>query len=135
MPHIQWDESYSVGVPELDVQHTRWITLINTLHDVLMGRRNSSEFSVLACLEAMLEYTNYHLRFEEQLLVRAGYPLLEEHKMEHEKFQQQINTYLSAERDGNTMLNSEVMDVLMGWLKNHILQSDMAYKDFFEQQG
>lgn len=129
MSRIQWDESYSVGVTELDLQHTRWIELINILHDVLMGRRDLKEFSVLECLEAMVKYTQYHLRFEEKMLAKAGYQQLKEHVLEHERWEKQLCQYLVAEKEGQTMLTSEVMALLMTWLNNHILESDMAYRE------
>ena len=33
MSLIQWDDSYSVGVAELDAQHQRLIQMINELND------------------------------------------------------------------------------------------------------
>ena len=135
MPLLQWDETYSVGVEELDSQHRKWIDLINTLDDVLMGRKDFREFSVQTCLEAMITYMEFHLRFEEKLLAEAGYQKLNEHMQVHERFEQQVDSYLQAEKAGQTMLNSEVMGLMMDWLKNHILKSDMDYKELLTKKS
>jgi hemerythrin len=129
MPRIQWNESFSVGVPEIDLQHRQWIGLINKLHDELMGLGNEKSFSIRSCLEAMVEYGKYHLTFEEDLLEEAGYRFLEQHRYEHELFRERLDELIRAEQKGQTLLNSEVMNMMTNWLQNHILQSDMDYKE------
>ena len=129
MPRIEWNESLSVGIAEIDEQHRKWISLINTLHDVLMGYSKEDSLTPETCLQAMLDYGNYHLTFEEQLLENAGYPLLEQHRREHDQFRRQIENALLAEQEGHRLLQSEVMNLLTSWLEGHIMGSDMLYKD------
>jgi hemerythrin-like metal-binding protein len=130
MPRIEWSDSFSVGVAEIDAQHRQWITLMNRLHDVLMGAADSADFSVGQCLEAMVEYGKFHLGFEEELLAEAGYPLLERHRAEHDRFRSRLEELARAEEGGRTLLNSEVMNMMNTWLQDHILKSDMAYRDY-----
>ena len=129
MPRIEWNEEFSVGVAEIDAQHQQWIALINNLHDVLMGEADEEQFSVKSCLDAMVEYGNFHLGFEEKMLAEAGYPLLDRHRVEHEKFRTRLGELVQAEDEGRALLNTEVMNMLTSWLKDHILKSDMAYRD------
>jgi len=128
MPRIEWSESLSVGIAEIDEQHRKWIALINQLHDVLMGYNEEEGLTSEACLQAMLDYGDFHLSFEEQLLEKAGYPLFEQHRREHDRFRRQIEIALLAEREGHRMLHSEVMNLLTSWLQEHIMGSDMLYK-------
>ena len=128
MPRIEWNESLSVGIAEIDEQHRKWISLINALHDVLMGYSEDESLTSESCLQAMLDYGNYHLIFEEQLLEKAGYPLLEQHRREHDRFRRQIENALLAEQEGHRVLYSEVMNLLTSWLQDHIMGSDMLYK-------
>lgn len=128
MPRIEWNESLSVGITSIDEQHKIWISLINELHDVLMGYSDEETLTPETCLQAMLDYGNFHLTYEEQLLEKAGYPLLEQHCREHDRFRRQIENALLAEREGHRLLNSEVMSLLTSWLQEHIMGSDMLYK-------
>jgi hemerythrin len=77
----------------------------------------------------MVEYGKYHLTFEEDLLEEAGYRFLEQHRYEHELFRERLDELIRAEQKGQTLLNSEVMNMMTNWLQNHILQSDMDYKE------
>ncbi len=128
MSRIEWNESLSVGIAEIDDQHRKWISLINELHDVLMGYNEGETLTPETCLQAMLDYGDYHLSFEEDLLEKAGYPLFEKHRREHDRFRRQIETALLAEREGHRLLHSEVMNLLTSWLQDHIMASDMLYK-------
>ena len=135
MPRIEWNDEFSVGVAEIDAQHQRWIALINTLHDVLMGEANPENFSVKHCLDEMVAYADFHLDFEEKMLAEAGYPLFEQHRAEHEKFRARLQELVRADEQGRTLLNTEVMNMLTGWLREHILKSDMAYKAHLMHHG
>ncbi len=128
MLRIEWNENLSVGIAEIDAQHRKWIALINELHVVLMGYNEEKNLTPEICLKAMLDYGNFHLRFEEQLLEKAGYPLVEQHCREHDQFRRKIENALLAEREGHRLLNSEVMNLLISWLQDHIMGSDMLYK-------
>ena len=126
MPKIQWDPSFSVQIPEIDEQHKEWIAIINGLHDLLMHGVVSSE-TVHAQLTRMLEYVRYHFTFEEQYMQSIDYPLLAEHKEEHRTFLLELERITATERQGEIVLPTEVMQMLIHWLKNHILCSDKKY--------
>ena len=81
MDRIVWDNSFSVGIEEIDEQHKKWISIINDLHDALMSGKNLGSITGKS-LKAMEEYAHFHFSFEEEYLQKAGYPYLENHKKE-----------------------------------------------------
>ena len=62
MPRIEWSESFSVGVAEIDEQHRRWVELINKLHDAIMDKKVSPEMTD-KILSEMIDYSHFHFAF------------------------------------------------------------------------
>lgn len=128
MPRIEWNDTFSVNVEEIDEQHRKWIDIINTLHDSLLGRKGLDEIT-LKSLKAMEEYGAFHFGYEEEYMARINYPDLPAHKKEHEEFLNKVRKYVEDEEAGKLVLNTEVMKMLMDWLQNHILRSDKRYSE------
>ncbi|MQX35583.1 bacteriohemerythrin [Roseospira navarrensis] len=124
---IVWQESYSVGVPELDSQHKGLIDLINRLS------REPANSDLMGWIFAELEaYTKDHFATEEALLKRAGYPDLKTHRREHAAFERWLSAVRQTYAVGvasPSMLSESVNAFLRDWLVRHILGSDMAYKE------
>ena len=134
MSQIIWDDSYSVNNAVMDAQHKEWIAIYNKLDHILL-QGSSSELSTAAAetLLAMQEYANYHFRQEEQYLKEVNYPDLVAHRRLHTDFDDQVYTYNRKIRNGELILNSEVLSILKNWLHNHILQEDQKYSAFLTQ--
>ena len=126
MPKIEWNESFSVGVAEIDEQHRRWIELINKLHDAIMDKKISSE-TTDRILSEMVDYTGFHFAFEEDYMKKINYPDLKKHHYQHEFFTKNLIGKLEEERAGGLVLSSEVMRMMMNWLQDHILEEDRKY--------
>lgn len=129
MPKIEWDEAFSVNNEEIDQQHKKWILIINELHDSMMSSDVSS-LSTLNVMESMKEYVMYHFEYEEDHMRKIKYPGFAEHQALHAKFYSMINQYYNDLNSGKVILDSEVMKVLMHWLKDHILNTDKKYSEF-----
>ena len=130
MEKICWKDQYSVGVEKIDHQHQHLFEIVNKL----IERPVSSDDSVLVSdiLSEMINYAREHFSTEEMLMRQYGYPAIEPHEKEHDYF---INT--TAELAINFMDNrnttaGEITEFLIIWLTNHILKTDMKYKDFFK---
>lgn len=130
---VEWTPEYSVGNEELDGQHQRWIGMINALHDLLMTGRAGNSI-ILDQLLAMRDYGRDHFQYEEEYMARIGYPHLEAHRREHQAFMSRMENTIAEEQAGHHLLPSEVMSVMMAWLRSHILERDMAYARYRAEQ-
>ena len=126
MPRLEWNDSFSVKVPEIDEQHHRWIDLINKLHDAIMDK-NISHRMTDKILSEMIDYTGFHFAFEEDYMKKTNYPDLKKHHYQHEFFTKNIVKKLQEERAGGLVMNTEVMKLMINWLQDHILHEDMKY--------
>lgn len=129
MPRIEWDGSFSVNNEEIDAQHKKWIGIINDLHESMMGG-DVSMASTLNAMESMKEYVKYHFQYEEDYMRQINYPGFAEHQALHARFYTMISQYYNDLRAGKMVLNSEIMKILVNWLRDHILQVDKKYSEF-----
>ena len=131
MPHIEWNDKFSVGHAAIDDQHKKWIDIHNKLHEILIsGSPDDVSTSTIDTLEAMQAYAKKHFAFEEEYLETIAYPDRRQHSSLHHSFEGIIEGYLDDIKNGTILLNSEIMKLLKSWLENHILNEDMKYSGF-----
>ena len=93
MPNrVQWNPGYSTGNDILDSQHRAILAQCNTLADCLADAGADSEQKFHNTFQALMAQAGEHFSSEETLLTQCGYPLLEEHRDEHDEFD-----YLAAD--------------------------------------
>jgi hemerythrin-like metal-binding protein len=131
---LQWSGRFSVGIKELDFQHLKLINLLNRL--ILVSETNSIHSEIIkSILEEMTTYAQVHFTTEEKLMETYDFPQIKEHKKRHLDFQ--VKTMdLYEELGKNTEQQAGVLyGFLTDWWTHHILQEDMAYKEFFIDKG
>lgn len=133
MPLINWEESLSVKVVEIDNQHKKLVGLINTLHDAMKERKANEALGGI--IEELVNYAINHFRTEEDYFDRLGYLKASAHKKEHKDFVNRVAAFQDDFARNKIMLSMEIMEFLKGWLINHIKKIDMAYSDFFVEKG
>jgi PAS domain S-box-containing protein/hemerythrin-like metal-binding protein len=124
-----WDDAYSVGVAAMDDQHKKLFGMINQLADCHAAHNCESSGVFHEVLSRMFDYTQLHLKDEEAYLQRIGYPKLASHEGEHATFVEKITSFSIAAEAG-VQDEAAVHRYLKMWLRSHILESDMQYRDF-----
>ena len=133
MEKIIWNNSFSVGVQELDKQHKKLINLINNLIEMKDAKVDSEIIS--DALTEMTKYTLEHFEAEEKLMNENNYPDYSLHKGQHMQFKKQTAKFCMDTMSYKSTIPIEILTFLKEWLINHILDSDMQYKTFFSQSG
>lgn len=118
---VKWSSDLSVGIPEVDEDHKKLISLLNNLFSACFA--GVGDEAVEATLEALTQYTLYHFRREEILLEQLGSTQLEEHCHQHRELIQQID---KITQQGLHALSEEVLYFLRDWVTQHIQQEDKA---------
>ena len=132
-PHtwkIECDESMSVGIPEIDADHKRFISLIDELNRAIVDRMGQAEIKIR--LQNILDDATRHFAHEEKLFREWQYPDAEEHAKKHENairalqaIQDSFMNYGLPSEWINVGL--EVKDILI----NHLVNEDMEYAQFY----
>ncbi|MCX6168934.1 MAG: bacteriohemerythrin [Ignavibacteriales bacterium] len=133
MALLNWSDSYSVGVKDVDLQHKKLVELINNLHDGMkLGKGKEILGSVL---NELVSYTVYHFGFEEKLFEKYGYPETIIHKRQHADLVAQVKKFVEGYNNGGSVLTMDLMNFLKDWLTQHIAGSDKKYTSFFNSKG
>lgn len=133
MDYIEWVSDYSVGVRQFDEEHKQLISFVNRLNTSILA--GSTHFAMKEILTSLVNYTKIHFRHEEDFMLLYDYPNREKHKIEHEELTAQVTDFYNDFLAGKSKITLSLLKFLSDWLVNHILGSDMAYKDFFKSKN
>ena len=133
MPMVTWNNTLSVSVDEIDMQHKKLVAMINDLYDAMKIGKGKEAVGVI--LNGLLSYTTTHFQVEEKYFAKFGYPDAEGHKKEHAVFVQKIKEFKEGFETGKVTLTIEVMNFLSDWLLKHIKGTDKKYTKFFNEKG
>ena len=133
MTLLSWIEDYSIGVPEVDVEHRYLFDLINEFHDQYFA--GAEHPNILRVLNRLIAYAEKHFQHEEELMTRIGYPHLDtQHKM-HEALVMDIFALNERLSSGIETVSGETLNFLKAWLVNHIVREDMGIGDFMRRKS
>ncbi len=133
MDFIQWNESLSVKVNEIDDQHKQLIRIINELYKAKKEERDKN--FLLPILDELINYSFVHFTTEEKYFIRFRYPETEKHQRAHSGFVDKVTEFKEAYYDGSATLSDDLLDFLKDWLLNHIKGEDRKYIEFFQGKG
>jgi len=129
---IDWEDKFSVNIPEIDSQHKKLLDIINTLYKAFKAGKAKKE--VKKILNDLVGYTSYHFGTEERYFDQFNYPENDVHKEEHDKLTAQVLEFQKNIDSGKVTLSAEIMEFLKTWLEEHILHSDKKYSDFLYEK-
>jgi hemerythrin len=129
MEKLIWNDSLSVGVPEIDEQHKQLVQMLNQMIEADDTSVRSEVISDI--LTRMTEYADYHFTTEEAYMQAYSYPEYEAHRDQHVEFMRKTAQLALAAMDYDKQVPEELLTYLKDWLITHILQSDMKYKPYF----
>ncbi len=121
--HIEWDDSFLIGIEELDYEHKVLIKDINRLHQELARQDEKSEIE--KCLGDIYARMQAHFALEEHVMKEREYRFFDEHKREHERLLDSYSGYMmQILNDTDASTSNSIEDTLSHWVLNHILNSD-----------
>ena len=129
-----WEPKFSVGHPVFDEQHQELFALCQQAADCVDNDSIESTAQFYTILHDLVDYTSRHFRAEEKVLREHNYPQLEEHRAEHVKYELRLTEFL-LEANCGTIDKASLYHYLSEWWTHHILQSDMGYRDFLQNQA
>jgi hemerythrin len=129
---VKWGPELDIGMPEINRQHQRLVSLINELHRTLNEEYGLD--TIKRIVQGLVDYTATHFAYEEELFERFGYPQTASHKEKHGQLVGQVLDFQQRVVRGEDVAD-ELMAFLKAWLVNHIQKSDKEYTQFLLSRG
>ncbi len=131
---LAWKDEMSVGTPEIDEDHKRFIILINDLNRSMTEGLESGE--IKNKLQLILDDTERHFAHEEKLFKEWKYPDADIHAKIHAQALKALQTikdkFIPYGQDSGWL---EAGMMIKGILVDHILTEDMKYADYFRNSN
>lgn len=126
MEITEWTQDLNIGIEVIDSQHRRIVDYINDLTHAIIAE---DQAEVADVLERLRDYTFDHFAFEEQLMQKAGYELLEAHQAVHRRFEEKVVRMQEELQSGREPFGiaRRVRTALLAWLIQHIRHEDVDY--------
>ena len=134
---LDWKDIYSVNVKEIDRQHKKLFEIGSSVFELVSLNDEYDHYDeIMTILNELKDYTVYHFDYEEKLLKKCGYENLDTHKFEHGFFVKKLGKMERKDIDGDQKeALKDLMVVVADWITHHIMESDMKYKQFFNERN
>lgn len=130
MALIKWRDSYSVGVEKFDKEHLKLVELVNDMYVIV--RDKGDAVALNACIDGVVEYTQFHFASEEEAMEKANYPGLDEHKKIHAELVEQVVAFLERLKTEGEGIRTEFYHFLRKWLVDHMVGEDQKYTEYLK---
>jgi len=131
---LDWNESLSMYIPDIDAEHEHFIRLVNELNEAIIARMDKKK--IKSRMRAILDDAALHFAHEEAAFKEWSYPDAEVHAQKHAQIIAFLNEIMEGIDRGK---------MAHGWLEaglemkqvliQHILNEDMKYRDYLVAQG
>jgi hemerythrin len=134
MTNLIWNDSYTVGVKEIDDQHKFLFSLINSRFDLMKNTDSDDRLKVV--LQELNAYVFTHFETEEKYFRKFNYAKTDEHILLHETYKKAVDGYTRRMNSENKIVIAyELMDFLVNWWLHHVTGADQEYKECLASHG
>ena len=129
---IKPEDNLKLGIPEIDSQHETMISLVNLIHETMLEGADKATLDGL--LSQLLEHTQIHFAYEEELMSRYNYPGFGIHRSEHNRLIKHLVDLIARYNKGELLLSFAVVLELKSWAVVHIEELDKPLGTFLNDQ-
>jgi hemerythrin len=123
---FNWNESFLVGISQVDDQHKKLVDLINDLGEIALNKEVINAQKFREASNAMLDYAKVHFRDEEALMKSAGLDpnFIQNHHFLHRTFFEEARAWDTYNGQLSPQQAKQLLNYLVDWLAYHILGTD-----------
>jgi hemerythrin len=130
---LEWEDSYSVGVQEIDEQHKKLFSIINELLKAVDEKKSDDNFSSI--IEELVNYKTYHFQTEEKYFKLFNYEETDKHIASHRFFNDELGKIVEKHHKYDIYFAYDLVEFLENWLVDHLMVEDQKYKQCFSDNG
>ncbi len=129
---FDWNDSYTVNVPNIDGQHKNLFRIAAELHAAMLT--GQAKASISRIMDRLVQYVGVHFSYEERLMQEAKYPDFLAHKALHDDLTRQVLQFQDDLHKGKQTVTVNLLQFLKRWLVNHIEGEDQKYAPFLKSR-
>lgn len=133
MAYFEWADDMVIDGGVIDADHRLLVELVNELHTATAEGQGRAVVESL--LHRVITSTQDHLRNEEQVMAQMGFPDLDNHKIGHQHFMNELWELEKKLQSGSITVASQLSSVLRDWLSLHIRRNDKEILRFQRRQA
>lgn len=130
---LTWDEGMSVGIPDIDEDHKRFIALIDGFNKSVAERMEINE--IQKRMQDILDDAVQHFALEQGLFDQWHYPEAERHARVHAQLLQVLQDIKSSISSGYDAEWVEAGFGIKDALITHFQTEDMKYAEFYRNSS
>jgi hemerythrin-like metal-binding protein len=122
---IDWDETLSVGIDEIDRQHQGLVDQLNQMFEALNQGMASEPAAISGSIDRLLGLLRPHFGYEEAWLEKARSKRLGVHRQDHQQVLGAIEKLRNRLSGGDTRAAYDILRQIRRWLVDHIVSEDL----------
>lgn len=133
---FEWKERYRLGNEEVDKQHRKLFEIGARAYELARLDDAYDRYDdIMEVLQELLDYAQYHFRYEESFMEKHNFEHLPKHAKEHAYFVAKVKSLLSRDIDEEQEQTlQEITDFLSQWVSTHIMFEDRKYTVLFNKE-
>ncbi len=131
MAFMVMDEDEYLNIPSIDEQHRSMVDTVNDLHSTLGTDR---EYYAKHLVGELLKKLRVHFDTEENFMKDNKFPNFISHKLEHDRFFNQIFEFKTVLDKGEKKVNLELLNSIKKWFHNHLEINDRKIANFLHEK-
>ena len=131
---FEWNEIYELGIPEIDLQHKKLISISNELYDIATKGDVNLKITMSKILKNLTDYTVYHFTSEEEFMKKYGYQGAPMHKIAHDNFVAEVTQQIKNLSEGSQEDVLIFYDYIANWILAHIAKADKIWATFVKEK-
>ncbi len=120
-----WTDKYILNIEEIDQQHKVFYDLWDSEIEKVDKNDDAQMASIIHKLE---DYLKEHLKYEEELMQKAGYKDINMHIAQHKFFINKVDSLKQELNYSNPLLFEKTTVFMKKWFLHHIIQSDKKFQ-------
>lgn len=122
---FRWESSFETGVAEMDLQHRKLVQMVNDLYKAMRSQKTKQVLNGI--VDDLIAYTAQHFKDEEDVMAKAGFPELNQHKKIHKDLVAKVLDVQKKLNSGQAVVGVDLLNFLKSWLVDHIKGQDKKY--------
>ncbi|MCL1928837.1 MAG: bacteriohemerythrin [Treponema sp.] len=129
--HVNWSDSYSMGIKIIDDQHKGLLDFVNELYDHATGNEEEELAWFKEVIQQAVQYIKEHFATEEKYMKATRFSGYAEHKKTHDEFTLIVVKSAKDFQEGKRLVLEKFAYFLKDWVLTHVAVMDRQYSDYF----